>query len=94
MAPVNAEIARALAQARPKGGAQLGLEQVDIGVGEVGKAAGVVGVEVGDDDVTDIAGLEAERLDLGQRRFVEPRPGPVSLADGPSCFGLRASSVP
>ena len=42
---------------------------MDLGVGEVGQAAGVVGVEVGGDDAAHVGGGEAERLDLLERRL-------------------------
>jgi hypothetical protein len=38
------------------GGVEFGAEQVDGGLGEVGDAAGVVEVEVSEDDMADIGG--------------------------------------
>ena len=48
---MGAEVARAVAQARVHRGVELAREDVDLGLGEVGQAAGVVGVEVGGDDL-------------------------------------------
>ena len=71
---------------------ELGGEHVDLGLGEVGQAAGVVEVEVGGDDVADVAGGEAERLELRQRRRLDSRPRPHQRPKtGPSWRGLRAS---
>ncbi len=60
--PVDAEVAGAVAQARVEGGVELAAEDVDLGLGEVGQAAGVVGVEVGGDDLAHVGGVEAEAL--------------------------------
>src|SRR5262249_6440921 len=53
--PVSAEVAGSLAQPRPERRAQLRLEDMDLGFQEVGQAAGMIRVEVGDDDVADVA---------------------------------------
>ena len=66
--PVGAEVARPVAQPRVQRRVELGGEDVDLGLGEVGQTAAVVGVEVGGDDVAHVAGGEAERLELLQRR--------------------------
>ncbi len=49
-------------------------------VRKVGQATGVVGVEMGEDDVADIAGVVAKGLDLADGRFMlrEDRPDEVS----------------
>ena len=74
---------------------QLAREDVDLGLGEVGQAAGVVGVEVGGDDAAHVAGGEAERLDLLQRRLGELAPaGASALKATPSRRGSRVSSMP
>ena len=53
--------------------------QVDAGAelrAQAGGAAGVVAVRVGEEDVTDAAGVVAERAHVGEdRRGVEPGPG-------------------
>src|SRR5579883_923275 len=71
--------ARAVRELRPaiarvldaKAGGARGLvlvgEQVHGGLGEVGEAAGVIGVEVGDDHVAHVGGAEPEALDPAQR---------------------------
>jgi hypothetical protein len=46
------------------------LQDVDLRGGEVGQAAGVVDVEVGQDDVPDVVGRVAEPLDLANRGLV------------------------
>ena len=68
---------------------QLGREDVDLGGGEVGQAAGVVGVEVGDDDLAHVGGGEAERLDLRQRRLLDRGRGAEAGAeDRPQLGGV------
>ena len=42
----------------------LGRGDVDLGVGEVGQPADVIGVEMRGDDVPHVGAVEAERLDL------------------------------
>ena len=69
-----------------QGGLVLGGGEVHLGPGQVGQAAGVVGVEVGEDDVPDVPGVEAERrqlMDHGLSR-VEDRPHEASRRTEPS----------
>ena len=47
----------------------LGRADVHLGVGEIGEAAGVIEIEVREDDVAHVARGEAERLELRQRRL-------------------------
>ena len=47
----------------------LGRGDVDLGVGEIGQAAGVVKIEVGEDNVPDIAAAGAEPFGLARRGF-------------------------
>ena len=53
------------------GGGPFRREHVHLGAGEVRQPAGVVDVEMGDRDVADVAGVEAEAADLLQRRLAE-----------------------
>ena len=80
--PVGADVARPVAQPRLQRRVELGREDVHLGRGEVGQAAAVIGVEVGGDDMTDVGGGEAERLDLLQRRRLRPRLGVHQPEDG------------
>ena len=66
-----------------------------LGVGEVGQAAGVIDVEMGRDEVADVGGAEAERLDLAKRRLRLVQFGWTDSPEGrPSRFGLCTWSSP
>ena len=80
---MGGEVARPVAQARVHRRVELGPEDVDLGVGEVGQPAGVVGVEVGGDDLADVARGEAEGLDLLQRGLADLGPWPHQGEEGP-----------
>jgi hypothetical protein len=69
---------------------------VDLGVGEVGRAAGVVEVEVGAGNVADVGRIVAERANLLDRRL-----GGIRLDVEPATngtprrrYGCRMSSAP
>jgi len=87
--PVDARIAKTLVDAWVKRGRKLGCKDVDLGRGEVGEAPGVVGVEVGGDDVANVAGREAEPLELLQRRRLDLRPSAHKALDAESPRILR-----
>ena len=53
-----------------------------LGLGEVGQPAGMVGVEMGDDDPAHVGGAEAERLELPQRRRLGLRLGVHQAEEG------------
>ena len=81
--PVGAaDVAQAVAERGVERRLELGREQVDLGLGEVGQAAGVVEVEVGGDDLADVGGAEAERFELPQRRRPLARLGIHHQAEG------------
>ena len=89
------EVAGAVAQARVERGVELAPEDVDLGLGKVGQAAGVVGVEVGGDD------LRARRpaaKPSASTCFSAVSPisacGRISAKTGPSRPGSRMSSTP
>ena len=63
--PLGSDVPRALAQPRVGRSLQLVAEHVDPGPREVAEAAGVVEVEVGECDVGDVGGRDAERGELG-----------------------------
>ena len=95
VAPVGApDVAQLFVEARVQRRRELGAEDVDLGPGEVGQPAGVVGVEVGGDDVLDVAGGEAKRLELLKRGLADSAVDPSSRRAVPSWRGLRASSIP
>jgi hypothetical protein len=61
---------------------ELASEQVNLRVGKVREAAGVVEVEVRGNDVAHITGLEAERLDLRERGLGRIETGADECSDG------------
>ena len=67
--PVRGEVAEPLAEHRVHGRVVLGPPDVHRRVREVGQAAGVVRVEVGQHDVGDVAGREPQRRHLRRRRL-------------------------
>jgi hypothetical protein len=73
MLPVGWSVAEAWSLSR--GFFELGPEDVDLGVREVGKPAAMVDIEVGEHDVTDVGSRESLSLDLPYRglRFVKDR---------------------
>ena len=74
--PMFAQVALALCEARTRHrGGVLARVQVDLRVRKVGQAACVIEIEVRDDDVAQIRGRKAERLDLRERglRAIERR---------------------
>ena len=85
---VGAAVARSLVQARVQRRRQLRREDVDLGIGEVGQAAGMVDVEVGGDDVPYV----------GRRRSRAPRPGrrpsPAAAAAAGAGRGRAAQAGP
>ena len=66
-------------------GLVLGAEGVDLGVGEVGQAAGMVEVEVGAGDVAHVGRVEAQAADPLDRRLGDIARGPErgGERDGP-----------
>jgi hypothetical protein len=72
---------------------------MDRGRREVGEAAGVIEVEVGEQDVADILGAIAERLDLRDRGLcriepgsaMSPVPSPVSTSASPSARSISST---
>ena len=64
---LHAPVAGAIAEPRIARLGQLGRHDVNLGVGEVGDAAGVVEVEVGHRDVSDLVWGESERRQLADR---------------------------
>ena len=71
VADVRGRVAGSVAEVRVHGGGPFRREHVHLGAGEVRQSAGVVDVEMGDRDVADVAGVEAEAADLLQRRLAE-----------------------
>src|SRR4051794_40981440 len=69
LAPLRADVSRALLQGWRARRRQLGREDVDLRLGEIRDAAGVIEVEVCGEDVADIGRVMAERLDLPDRRL-------------------------
>ncbi len=75
---------RAVAAARgfPHRGLELGVQDVDRGVGEVRQASAVVDVEVRDEDVLDVGRREPEPFDLAHSRLVLVQRRPRHLHPG------------
>ncbi len=80
--PVDVEVAQLVLEHGVQRRVELGREDVHLRLGEVGQAAGVVGVEMGDDDPAHVGGLEAERLELLQRRRLGLRLGVHQTEEG------------
>src|SRR5215510_10547644 len=85
-------LGRAVAQPLPPGRGPdrpgcFGRGDVDLGVGEIGKAAGVVKVEVREDNVPDIVTAEAEPFDLACSGlcWVKGRPEQMAGRPDPPC---------
>ena len=75
-----------VAHARPRGVRHLGFLQMEAGLGERAERAGVVVVQVGDDQLLDAAGGDADLLERGGRR-------PVDLAPALGAFGRVEAGV-
>lgn len=82
---MGGDITIALSPARMHRSLQLAAEQVNLGVGKVRQAAGVIEVEVRRDDVADVGGVEAPFADLGYGRLggfnARANDGPERLAE-------------
>ena len=75
-----------VAHARPGGVGHLGLLQMEAGLGERAERAGMVVVQVGDDNLLDVAGGNADLLERGGRR-------PVHLAAALGALGRVEARV-
>ena len=75
-----------VAHARTRGVGHLGLLQMEAGLGERAERAGMVVVQVRDDDLLDVAGGNADLLERGGRR-------PVHLAAALGAFGRVEAGV-
>ena len=104
--PLGLEVPRAVAERGVEGGVQLGPVDVDAGVREVREAAGVVEVEVGDDDVAHVGGVEpqaascewavSEGSSRGPNSVVKARPrrrAPSATSSVPNPVSTRVSPV-
>lgn len=83
-----AELARAIALMfnpllRMQGGFVFGLKHVDRGTWEIGEAARLIEIEVGEDDIADVLGFESQKLELPDHRLVDVKLGlPPRLPEG------------